>query len=132
MAVWSPSPNRSSIGRAVLAGGRQMIANARHLSTVAVLLAGMALSGCASCFDAATLRSAGFIEPPVHHRHSVRTAKAADDAPIPAAAALQPTELSKCNQELYLKSAGSHEEIRAVEDKCRALILSQPYKAVKD
>jgi hypothetical protein len=88
---------------------------APKLAIASLLLGCLTLAGCADCFD--RLRDAeGFVAPRPHHHH---VAVVQHDS--------SQTALSQCNQALYLKSSGSPEEIRAIEDKCRPVILSQPY-----
>lgn len=101
----------------------------------ALALSALSLGGCAKCIDNDTLRAVGFLAPRpqvhVHHKHAAEAhAALAVSAPTqtgsitPAPAA--DTELSKCNQALYLKAQGSPEDIHALEEKCRALIVNQP------
>ena len=94
----------------------------RGLGFAAVLAGGFALTGCANCFENAP--PAGFLAPRLHHRHA---AAAQSDVLAPAPVSTNQTALSKCNQKLYLEAFGSQEDIHTMEDKCRALILSQPY-----
>ena len=98
--------------------------------SAALLLAGcLSLAGCADWIDFDAMRAAGFVAPrPLHHRLA---AKAQSPAPaaavVPASASAPDTELSKCNQQLYLHSHGSQDDIHAMEAKCRTVILNQPY-----
>ena len=100
----------------------------------ALVLSALTLSGCATCIDNGTLRAVGFLAPQPHHRHFGSTHQAAlvsspaeTGSITPAAASAADSELSKCNQALYLKAQGSAEEIHALEEKCRALIVNQPH-----
>ena len=100
----------------------------------ALVLSGLTLSGCATCIDNGTLRAVGFLAPQPHHRHFGSTHQAAlvsspaeTGSITHAAASAADSELSKCNQALYLKAQGSAEEIHALEEKCRALIVNQPH-----
>ena len=117
----------------------------------ALLAVALTLGGCSSWdhfvdqFDRVSLEPLGFAEPSTPHwrqhrfRHHIHAP--ADQATVqPAAAAVTDTAkvadpietgsvtpLSQCNTALYLKAATSHEDLKALEDKCRALIVKQSY-----
>ena len=88
----------------------------RATAIVTVLLGSLALTGCAMDWD--KLMSAGFVAPPAPHHRSVVSQRRVT---TPESA------LSRCNQDLYLKSSGSQDDTHALEAKCRAVILGQPY-----
>ena len=105
-----------------------MVMGFARMTLAAVGLAGcLALAGCANCFDTEQ-RLLGFLAPSLHH-HQPRRPTAAEhvSAPRPVPVVAPETPLSKCNQQLYLKSSGSPEEMHFLEARCRELILSQPY-----
>jgi hypothetical protein len=83
------------------------------LGMAAMLMCGLALAGCADCFNPAR-RPMGFVASPPR-----RQPIAAHDAPQSA--------VEKCTQALYLGGASTPDDMRAAEEKCRALIVQQPY-----
>ena len=90
------------------------------------LLGCLTLAGCADCFD--DHPAVGFVASPLHWRHRHHTAVVEPD-PVTTTSSTSSVSsaLSKCNQALYLTSAGSPEEMRAIEEKCRTIIIGQPY-----
>jgi len=86
------------------------------LAAATLLLGSLTLAGCA---DWRTKKPAsGFVAGhPAHHRTAItqNTMTTSESA------------LSKCNQDLYLKSAGSQDDIHSLEAKCRVVIRDQPY-----
>jgi hypothetical protein len=86
-------------------------------SYASLLFGCLTLAGCADCFDDAR-RPIG-IAASAPHRHHTAAPVLQHDAPLSA--------IDKCTQALYLKSAGSQDDIHAIEDKCRTIIVSQPY-----
>ena len=92
---------------------------------LAVLLAGgLTLGGCACLRSASDLAVRDFVGAPhlgSHHlgyHHMSRAAR-------PAAAVSPESELAKCNRGLYVEAPTSPEALRALEDKCRAVIVEQ-------
>lgn len=86
----------------------------RKLTRALATLGCLALAGCADCFDTGS-RPMGFVS--AHPRHHAEAAAAA----VPA------SDVDKCRQALYLGGAVTPDDMRAAEQKCRALIVGQPY-----
>ena len=100
------------------------------LAFAALFAACLPLAGCGPLERVEGFEPLGFVAPRPHlspRRHAAVVAPPAAAVAQPAAAVPAATALSKCNQSLYVQSTSSQEELRALEDKCREIILSQPY-----
>ena len=81
----------------------------------------LTLGGC-SCLKDIDQFAAGFTGSSLGHARGVHRARS---MAAPAAFARPETALAKCNKSLYIDTGKTPEELKSLEDKCRAVIVNQ-------
>ena len=96
--------------------------NVAKIGPLTALIGCLTLGGCACVKDIEQFAGEGFVTPAIVHplpSHRVRIAAR------PASVDATESALARCSRRLYLEFPKSREEMKALEEKCRAVIVNQ-------
>ena len=93
------------------------------IGPLTALIGCLALGGCACLKDIEQFAGNGFVAPHLARPHIA--AHRTRNAPQPVSMTAPETALSKCTKSLYLETGKSPDELKALENKCREVIVNQ-------
>ena len=100
-----------------------MMMSLAKIGPLTALIGCLALGGCACLKDIEPFSGNGFVAP--HVAHPRVAAHRPRIAPQPVSMTEPETALSNCTKSLYLETGKSPDELKALENKCRAVIVNQ-------